>query len=189
MRPSPAAGSFGVHVERHAQTPSRGPPRASARVVEHLTAGGVDEHRAGLGVLQQLRHRQSLGSPCVSARWTLMISARATTSSGLATTPTPCSSTACRRASTSGGEPPAPDHHRHAERAGTPRDLLPDAAESEQTERPAEQTARLRELLLVPFARAQLGRRCRTTRRSSASISANVSSATATAFLPGQFDT
>ena len=46
---------------------------------------------------------------------------------------------------------------RHAERARAPRDFLADVAEAEQAERLAQQAARLRELLLVPRARAQLG--------------------------------
>ena len=87
------------------------------------------------------------------------------------------------------GEAPAPDDDRHAEGARPARHFLPDVAEADQAERPAEQPLRLRELLLVPVALRAARATLSGMRRSSASISANASSATATAFLPGQFDT
>ena len=56
-----------------------------------------------------------------------------------------------------GREAAAPDDDRHAERVRALRHLLADVAVAEQAERAAEQAARLRVLLLVPRAGAQLG--------------------------------
>ena len=86
------------------------------------------------------------------------------------------------------GEAAAPHQHRHAERARTAGDFLADVAEAEQAER----------LPIRPFAfeysflfhvPARSSATLSGMRRSSARISPNVSSATATEFLPGQFET
>src|SRR5688572_17119590 len=53
-------------------------------------------------------------------------------------------------------EPAAPQRDVQAETRGPANHLLPDAAETEQTERPAVETLRLRIGLLVPAARSQL---------------------------------
>ena len=54
-------------------------------------------------------------------------------------------------------KPAAPDDDGHAEGVRPLRHLLTDVAVAEQTERPAEQATRLRVLLLVPGAGAQIG--------------------------------
>ena len=91
-----------------------------------------------------------------SARWTLTTSAREKTASGVSTASTP-NSCACARACRGiAREAPAPGNDRHAERAGAARDFLGDVAEADQPERPAEQSARLGELLLVPAPAAQI---------------------------------
>src|SRR5262245_46900957 len=59
-------------------------------------------------------------------------------------------------ASLAADETAAPDDDRHAERVRTLRHLLPDVPVTEQPDRAPEQPARLRELLLVPFAGPEL---------------------------------
>jgi hypothetical protein len=85
-------------------------------------------------------------------------------------------------------EMPAPDRQVHPEGPRAQRHLAADAAVSQQAERPALEAGRLRVLLLVPSAGAQVGHAIRM-RRSSDSSRPKASSATATALRPGQFDT
>ena len=95
----------------------------------------------------------------LSARWTLSTSLRSASSAGDAAScigigwsATVSFPVANRRLQTTIGMP-------NAWRA--PRHLLADAAVAEQAERPAEQAARLRILLLVPPCRRAARRRCR----------------------------
>ncbi len=88
-----------------------------------------------------------------------------------------------------GLEPARPDHEVHAEGLGAPGHLLADVAEAEQAERRARTGPRAFEYSFLFQCPARRSATLSGIRRSSERIRPKVSSATAIAFLPGQFDT
>ena len=163
--------------------------RFERALVDDLRARGVDEARAGLQPRQQRRVHQAPASPARaqgarSGRRTRRPPLPASRRRRREDRAAPPAATAPRGPRLPESKMPAPDHEVHPEGPRAQGHLVADAAEAQQAERPAVQPGRLRVLLLVPSAGAQVGHVVGM-RRSSDSIRPNASSATAMAFLPG----